>query len=179
MNRRTKVLFLIVVVAGAAFLGDQLFSGIWWSPWQKAQADIRETDAALAKLKSTLQREEKVSREWDKVKKLLDKPRTPDVENHFLEHLGAICSKMGLEPSMQGVTVGRRGDFKEYLVDTKLKLTWGQYVDLLGELNDSRELLKPIRITLNSQYEKEDRLDVDLRLSTIEFDPVPVKAGMK
>lgn len=177
MNRRTRVLLLIVIAAGAAFLGDQLFRGVWWTPWKKALADIRDADFAIARLKSTLQREDKVTKEWDKVEKLLKKQRAPDVENHFVEHLGNICEKVGVENSMQGTSQARRGDFKEYVVDTKLKLSWGQYVDLLAELNNSKELLKPVRITLNSQYDKEDRIDVDLRLSTIEFDPVAPKAG--
>lgn len=179
MNRRTKILFVIVIVAGAGFVADQLFRSIWWNPWQKTKADIRDADLALAKLKVTLHREEKVAKDWDKVKKLLDRQRAPDVENHFVEHLGTICEKVGVENSMAGGPPGRRGDFKEYVVDTKLKLTWGQYVSLLEELNNSRELLKPVRMTLSSQYEKVDQIDVDLRLSTIEFDPVAPKAGTK
>ena len=179
MNRRTKVLLLVVVVAGAGFIVDQLFRSLWWNPWQKTQAEIRDADGALSKLKRTLLREEKAAKEWDKVKKLLDRRQGPDVENHFVQHLGTICDKVGVENSMSGGPAGRRGDFKEYIVDTKLKLTWAQYVDFLGELHNSRELLKPIRITLTSMYEKEDRMDADLRLSTIEFDRVPVKAGAK
>jgi hypothetical protein len=70
----------------------------------------------------------------------------------------------------------QQGDFKEYIFDTKFKLTWAQYVDLLVELHKSTEFLKPIRMTVASQYEKEDRLDVDLEVSTIEYSPAPVKA---
>jgi hypothetical protein len=179
VNRRTKVLAIVVIAVLAAFLGDRLFTSLWWAPWQETSAKIRETDASIAKLKFTLQKEDQVSRDWDKIKKVLDKQRTPDIENHFVSHLGAICDKLSLDNNMQGTSVVRRGDFKEYVVDTKLKLTWNQYVDLLGELNNSRELLKPIKITLNSQYDKEDRIDADLRLSTIEFERVVPKAGTK
>jgi hypothetical protein len=34
-------------------------------------------------------------------------------------------------------------------------------------------------MNVGSQYEKEDRLDVELKLSTIEYSPAPVKAGAK
>jgi hypothetical protein len=47
------------------------------------------------------------------------------------------------------------------------------------ELHNSKEFLKPLKMNVQSQYEKEDVLVVDLRLSTIEYAPVPVKAGAK
>jgi hypothetical protein len=179
MNRRTRVLVILVGVALGAFVLDSLFKSLWWEPWKKAGEDLREADLAIARLQTALKREDKVAKDWEKVKKLLDKPRVPDVENHFKEQLAAICAKAGVENNMASSTVGHQGDFKEYVVDTKLKLTWSQYVDVLGELYSSRELLKPIRITLNSKYDREDRIDADLKLSTIEFDPVLPKAGIK
>ncbi|HVR87776.1 MAG TPA: hypothetical protein VMU54_25840, partial [Planctomycetota bacterium] len=73
----------------------------------------------------------------------------------------------------------QQGDFKEYIFDTKFKLTWAQFVDLLVELNNSKEFMKVLRMNIASQYEKEDRLDLELKLSTIEHSPAPAKAGQK
>jgi hypothetical protein len=179
MNRRTKVLFGVVILAAGGFMLDRLFTSLWWEPWKKTGEEIQEAERQLAKVNRTLAGEKKAKEEWDAIHKHLIKPRSPDVQNHFLEHLASICDKVGVENNMQGAQLGKQGDFKEYIVDTKLKLTWGQYVDFLGELHKSTELLKPLRININSVYEKEERLDVDLRLSTIEFDPVPQKAGAK
>jgi len=36
-----------------------------------------------------------------------------------------------------------------------------------------------LRMNVGSQYEKEDRLDLELKVSTIEYSPAPVKAGVK
>jgi len=179
MNRRTRVLIILAGVALGGFVLDGLVKSLWWDPWKKAGEDIKEADLQFARLQTALRKEDKVTKDWEKVKKLLDKPRTPDIENHFKEALGAICDKVSVENNMVSSTVGRQGDFKEYVVDTKLKLTWAQYVAVFSELYGSKELLKPIRITLNSQYDKEDRIDVDLKLSTIEYDPVTPKAGTK
>ena len=52
-------------------------------------------------------------------------------------------------------------------------------MDLLAELQNSKEFLKPLRINISSQYEREDRLDLDLKLSTIEYSPAPLKAGIR
>jgi len=179
MDRRTKVLFGIVILAAGGFVADRIFTSLWWEPWKKTRDEIREVNQALFRANSTLTDEPKVQREWKKVRDLLNKPRKPDVQNNFLEHLGAITDKVGATFDFQGSQVQRQGDFKEYVVDFKLKLPWEKYVDLLGELHNSRELLKPIRININSQYEKEDRMDVDLRVSTIEYDPVAQKSGAK
>lgn len=179
MDRRAKVLSWIVLLAAAGFVADRLVASLWWEPWKTAREQIQDADRQLARLNGTLKGEEKAQKDWKKVRDLLAKQRTPDVQNHFVEHLAAICDKVGVENNMQQSPPGRQGDFKEYVVDTKLKLTWAQYLDLLVELHNSRELLKPIRINISSQYDKEDRMDVDLRVSTIEWDRVPQKTGVK
>lgn len=179
MDRRTKVLFGIVILAAGGFLADRVFTSLWWEPWKKTRDDIREVNQTLFRTNSILTDEPKAQKDWKKVRDLLDKPRKPDVQNNFLEHLGNISDKVGATFDFQGSQQQRQGDFKEYVVDFKLKLTWEKYVDLLGELHNSRELLKPIRINISSQYEKDDRMDVDVRVSTIEFDPVAQKTGTK
>lgn len=179
MDRRTKVLFGIVIAAAAAFVADKLFMSLWWEPWKQTSAAIGEADLALYRVNAKLAEEAEAQKNWKKVRDLLEKGRKPDVQNHFLGHLGAICDKQRLTFDHQGTQVARQGDFKEYVVDMKLKLSWEKYVDLLGELHNSKELLKPIRINISSQYEKDERMDVDLRVSTIEFDPPPKKTGAR
>jgi hypothetical protein len=96
-----------------------------------------------------------------------------------MEHVGEMCDRAGGTYDIQAVQPQqvKDSDFREYPVEMKFKLTWGQLVDLLAELHNSKEFLKPLRININSQYEREDRLDLDLKLSTIEHSPVPLKAG--
>jgi len=165
---------ILVGVAAGAFILDKLVTALWWEPWKQVTEQIRKADEDLARAKSTLKREVSAREGWKTIRSLLDQQRIPDVQTHFGEHLTEMCERVDpsveLEYNPQAVQVG---DFKEYLYEAKSKLTWEQFVDLLGELQSSKEFLKLKRVNINSQYEREDRLDIDLRLSTIEYAPVP------
>lgn len=171
MSGRTKILFGVVLLAGAAFLVDKIVTNFWWEAWKKTRDEIVDVDRQLAPVHRTLKDEDKIRKEWRRVRDLLDKPRMPDVQNHFVEHLRQICEKIGATFDFLGGQQGRQGDFKEYVIDFKLKLPWDKFVGLLEEFHNSREFLKPVRINIASKYDKEDQLDVDFRVSTIEFDP--------
>jgi hypothetical protein len=179
-DRRTKILALVTAIAAGAFVADKAFTFLWWEPWSKVNVEIQKTDLEVSKANATLAREALVRRDWNRVKARLDEPRTPDVHTHFLTHLGDVFEKTGVAFDVsENPQPSQQGDFKEYIFDTKFKLTWAQFVELLVELHNSKEFLKPLRMNIGSQYEKEDRLDLELRLSTIEYSPAPVKAGMK
>lgn len=178
MNRRTKLLALLVIAAVAAFVLDKLFVSLWWDPWKKLSEETHKTEQEVARANRIFSRQHAAEEGWKKIRTLLDKPRTPEVQTHFVSHLNDICSRVGVSLSATSNPVPQpQGDFKEYVYETKFKLTWAQFVDLLLELHNSKEFLKPIRINISSQYEKEDRLDLDLKVSTIEYAPVPVRAG--
>src|SRR6185295_3615305 len=171
------------IVAGAAlglFLLDKAVSALVTEPWSRITQDMAKTEAEIRKANTTLNQEESVRRDWVKVRNRLDEPRVPDVHTSFLTHLGDVFEKAGVAFDVsENPQPQQQGDFKEYIFDTKFKLTWAQYVDLLVELNNSREFVKILRMNIASQYEKEDRLDLELRVSTIEYSPAPVKAGQK
>lgn len=176
MNRRTKVLFAAVLLAGLGFVLDKLLLSPWLEKWGRLSADIQKTEESIARARNTLAREKAVRDGWGKVRALVAKERMPDVQNHFTAHLGDLGEKAGVNFDIQTTPrFQQQGDFKEYVYDTKLKLTWEQLVRLLVELHNSKEFLKPIRLSVASQYEREDRLDLDLRVSTIEYAPVPSK----
>ena len=178
-NRRTRILILVTSVMAGAFILDAMAVSLWWTPWKKAGEENAAADLELRRANTILAREETQRRDWARIKTLLDKPRSPDVNTHFVTYLGEVCDKVGVNFDIQEGQPQQAGDFREYVYQTKFKLTWGQFVDLLAEIHASRELLKPLRIALASQYEKEDRLDLDLKVSTIEYSPVPQKAGSK
>jgi len=181
MDKRKRVLVILVLAATVAFVLDKAVSALVIDPLKKINEDLAKTEADIKRANTALNSQETVSKNWNKIRDRLDQPRIPDVHTHFMTHLGDLFEKVGVtaldvsgNPQPQ-----QQGDFKEYIFDTKFKLTWAQFVDLLVELNNSREFLKPIRMNIGSQYEKEDRLDVELKLSTIEYSPAPVKAGGK
>jgi hypothetical protein len=179
-DRRTRVLVGLTLAVAGLFVLDKAGSAFWWTPWVELSQKISRTEIEIGRAKGTLAREQAIRANWSKILELLDKPRAPDVPTHFVTHLGEICDKVGVTFDMQNTPQPRQqGDFKEYVYETRFKLSWGQFIDLLGNLHDSREFLKPLRVSVASQYEKEDRLDLDLKVSTIEYAPAPSKAGVK
>jgi len=178
-NQRTKVLALVAAGALSLFLLDKVVSALVIDPWTKINQDLAKTDSEIRRANTALNSEDTVQREWTRVRNRLDEPRMPDVHTSFLTHLGDLFEKVGVAFDVsENPQPQQQGDFKEYIFDTKFKLTWGQFVDLL-ELNNSKEFMKVLRMNVASQYEKEDRLDLELKLSTIEYSPAPVKAGQK
>jgi hypothetical protein len=179
-DKRTKLLAIVALSALSLFLLDKLVSALVVDPWAKINQDLVKTENEIRKANATLNNETTVRRDWNKIRDHLDEPRTPDVHTSFLTHLGDLFEKAGVAFDVsENPQPQRQGDFKEYIFDTKFKLTWAQFVDLLVELHNSKEFLKPLRISVGSQYEKEDRLDLELRVSTIEYSPAPVKEGPK
>ena len=179
-DKRTQILAIVALSALGLFLLDKAVSALVTEPWTRISQDLVKTEAEIRKAGATLNNQEAVARDWAKVRDRLDLPRTPDVHTHFLTHLGDLFEKFGVAFDVsENPQPQQQGDFKEYIFDTKFKLTWAQFVDLLVELHNSREFVKPLRMSVGSQYEKEDRLDLELKLSTIEYFPAPVKAGEK
>ncbi len=180
MDKRTKLLAIVAATALGLFLLDKAVSALVIDPWTKINQDLVKTEAEIRKANTTLNTQDLVARDWAKVRDRLDEPRTPDVHTHFLTHLGDLFEKAGVAFDVsENPQPQQQGDFKEYIFDTKFKLTWAQFVDLLVELHNSKEFLKVKRINIASQYEKEDRLDLELKVSTIEYSPAPVKAGQR
>jgi len=180
MDKRTRVLAILTVAVALAFVLDKAVNALVLDPLQKIRDDLNATETQIKKANSALNNRDAATRSWTKIRDRLDQPRLPDVHTNFMAHLNEIFDKAGVVSDISGSPQPvQQGDFKEYVFDLKFKLTWPQLVDVLVELHNSREFLKPLRLNIGSQYEKEDRLDVELRLSTIEYSPAPVKAGAK
>jgi hypothetical protein len=180
MNRRTRLLAIATIVVAGAFVLDKAVNAFVLDPLSKINQDLAKTEGEIKRANATLNSQETVRRNWNKIQDRLELPRPPDVHTHFVTHLDDVFDKVNVPKDLsENPQPQQQGDFKEYIFDTKFKLTWAQFVDLLVELHNSREFLKPLRMNIGSQYEKEDRLDVELKLSTIEYSPAPVKAGSK
>lgn len=179
MNRRTRIL---AVAAGAVllvFLGDMAYASLWAAPWAKVNKEIRDAELELARATAVVSREAGVQEDWKKIRGLLAK-RPANVGNHLVGHLESMFDRVGVKADISSTSLPQQqGDFREYVFETRFKLPWGSFVDLLAELHNSREFLKLLRLNVASQYEREDRLDVDLKVSTIEYAPVPQKPGAK
>lgn len=177
MDKRRRILIVVTAVAAAAFLLDKAVSALVFEPLQKINQDMAKTEAEIKKANTVLNTEEAVKRAWTKIRDRLDEPRPPDIHTNFLAHLGDHFEKVGVAYDVNEIAQPAvQGDFKEYIFDTRFKLTWPQFIDLLVELHNSKEFLKVSKVVIQSQYEKEDHMVVDLRVSTIEYSP---KGGIK
>lgn len=175
-EKRTRVLLGVTVSMVGLLLLDKGVSAFITDPWNQITKDIGKTNADIQKAELILNSKDRVRHDWNKVKDRLDEPVAPDVHTHFLSHLGDLFQKVGVAFDIsESPQHQQQGDFKEYIFDTKFKLTWPQLVDLLVELHNSKEFLRPLRVSVMSYYEKEDRLDVDLKVSTIEYSPAPAR----
>lgn len=180
MDKRRKILVLGTIAVACAFVLDKAVGALVLEPLNKITLEMTKTDAEIKKANTVLNTEESVKRNWNRIRERLDEPRPPDIHTNFIAHLGDHFEKVGVAYDVtENPQPQQQGDFKEYIFDTKFKLTWPQFVDLLVELHNSKEFLKLLRMSVGSQYEKEDRLDLELRVSTIEYLPAPVKAGAK
>ena len=178
-EQRTRILLLAAAVLVGAFLLEKTVDAFWFQPRAKLKDEIQKANQDLDRARAVMRREKDVGSSWKLVEDRLSK-RPADVPNHFVSHLGAICSRVGVGLDLSSAPQSvQQGDFREYVFETRFKLTWGQFVDLLAELHNSREFLKPLRISIGSQYEREERLDLDLKVSTIEYAPVQPKTGTK
>ena len=177
MDKRKRILIIGTIVAVCAFVLDKAVSALVFDPLQKISQDMTKTEAEIKKANTVLNTEETAKRNWTKIRDRLDEPRPPDIHTNFIAHLGDHFEKIAVAYDVNEIAQpAPQGDFKEYIFDTKFKLTWQQFVELLVELHNSKEFLKVLRIGIQSQYEKEDHMVVDLRVSTIEYSPAPEKA---
>ncbi|MBI3856183.1 MAG: hypothetical protein HY293_10890 [Planctomycetes bacterium] len=180
MDKRTRILAIGALVAVCAFVLDKAVGALVIDPLNKINLDLAKADAEIRKANTTLNTEETVRKNWNRIQDRLAEPRPPDVHTNFMSHLSDHFEKINVQFDMQeNQQPQQQGDFKEYIFDTKFKLTWPQFVDLLVELHNSKEFLKPLRMNISSLYEKEDLLALELKVSTIEYSPAPVKAGLK
>ena len=177
-DRRTRTLGILAAAALGLLLVDRGYAAFWAEPSKKLDEELERARLDLDRARTIVAREDAVKEEWRRLRDRLEK-RPSDVPNHFVSHLGTIAARVGGRLDITSSPPVQQGDFREYPFEMRFKLTWGQFVDLLAELHDSREFLKPLRVHVSSQYEREDRLDLDLRVSTIELAPAPAKAGGK
>lgn len=179
MDKRTRILAGVAVAAALIFVVDGVAGAIWFDPSADLSKKLQVVDAELEQAHVILARGDQIKKEWEEIRRWLDRPRLPDVPSHFHSHLDGLCGGAGLNPDIQASPPRQRDDFKEYAYEVRAELKWSQLVDLLWELHESREFLKPVRLGIDSRYDKEEKLALSLRVSTIAWAPEPKKKRRK
>lgn len=173
MNR-TWVLPVVVGVVGAT-----LFTVVYLVPralaFAKIEKDMDKIRPSLQQARKTVQAKQAVEQEWNEVSSHLPYNKESETLNGFLIGLNVLQEVVDLKAwSTQpdrAQRVGDKSEFTEYAVDTTFQTSWESFVRLMLELHNWEGPLRVQRLTVTSRYEKENRLDVHMRVSTIELAP--------
>lgn len=170
---RQKLMVWGVAALAAAFFVDRFYFTPWYDEMKKLRTDLEGVGRQLAVARATVATAPAVKAEWKVLNDRLARAKESDTLNEFVIGLGKLCADAGVsnlstKPGREQ-KVGERGEFIEYAVETNFQATWEPFVRLLYKIACEKEFLKVQRLVITSKYEKEDRLDVELRASTIEL----------
>ena len=178
-DKRTRILLYVILGGLGLVMFDRVLWKPWWEQWNQLGVQLNRVEQDLESANLTFRRGRRVEEDWKRVEARLKKTRDPDVQTHFISHLGQMWARARVGFDINAGPQPQHGDFREYIYQTKFKLKWEQLVRLLVELHNSEEFLRPMRISIVSRYDREPLLDVDLRVSTIEYVPVNSRNGSK
>jgi hypothetical protein len=98
-----------------------------------------------------------------------------------MSSLNALSGTAGLQNLStkpgQERKIGEKREFAEYSVETSFQAGWESFVRLLLEIRNAKEFVKVQRLAATSKYEKEGRLDIELRVSTIGLAASPASSA--
>ncbi len=180
MNPREKKI-LAATLALAGLVGLYYF---WWRPWSSERERIHAERGEL--LKQVAERNTKIAgkavieKRWSVMDAALKKAaRDEDTALSLmaaliqLEEAHNINGSLTVAPSQDIAVAAPKGSkdkpqlFHEVVVETKFESSWDRLCDLLAGISERDELLRTRRITVRAD-EKNAKLDVELRVTTIE-----------
>jgi len=182
MNEREKKIAAVTIALAA--LGVLYY--FWYLPWSAKRVKILE---ARTSLRLQLQRsmteiaaKPQVERVWKGMDAALKKQDSlDDTSLNLISTMITLTEKAGINLAVngqtsqdvsasaaaKGATKASAKTFREVILETKFDCKWEQLVDLLAAVSESDDLLRTRRISIRSD-EKNSRLDVELRVTTIE-----------
>ncbi|MBI2933087.1 MAG: hypothetical protein HYY16_15695 [Planctomycetes bacterium] len=173
---RRRILAWSVAAIAAVWLIDRIFFTPWYEEMKRLRGEIEKARQQRAIAQATIQTRKSSVDEWKVLHERLARVPGSEARNDFVSGLEALSGLAGLQN--WATKVGREqkiGDFIEYSVEGSFYATWEAFVRLLLEIHNWKDFLKVQRLSVTSKYEKENRLEVDLRVSTIE--PAPARGA--
>jgi hypothetical protein len=172
MADRQKLLAWGVMALAGVWLTDQLYVSPWLAERRKLTTDIKATRDLVTAAEATLAHKAGVMARWKAIDERLGRARESDARNEFVAGMRVMAELVGLRDWQwkegRETKTGARGEFTEYAIVTNFKAGWEPFVRLLWELRTWKDFVRVQHLAVTSKYERENRLDVELRLSTIE-----------
>jgi hypothetical protein len=165
-ERTLGIATLAVVVAAGVY-------AFWLSPFlgnaDAIAAKRRELGQQKERYEAKLRQRPQKEKEWKALEASL-RQQGDDPSLNVISAMIDMTQKLDVNLSVSGQSQQKISDFREWAVETRVEAEHGKLVDLLSAIQESKDLLRVRRITVRSQYENEktQRLDVDLRVSTVE-----------
>ncbi len=168
---RQKLLVWIVLSAVGLWLFDQIYFGPWSDEMRKLGDETAKMRTQVEMARRTVAARREAAADWKAVEDRIGKGRESDaVVNEFVAGLQNLSGVVGLQNWSTKVGRGQKtGDFAEHAVETSFQAGWEAFVRLLWDLRGWKDFIRVQRFVITSKYEKENRLDVEMRVSTIEL----------
>ncbi len=158
----------------AVWAVDSFYLSPWLADMKKLGDDLNIMRSKVKVARVVVSQNTAVMAEWNAVRGKLARGNDADTLQDFLTGIQLMSGHIGLsnwssKPGREQ-KIGEKGnEFVEYAVETSFQASWKQFVDLLKELKGWKDFVKVQRLAITSKYEKDNRLDVEMRVSTIEL----------
>jgi hypothetical protein len=181
MDKRQKILAAVVVVVLAGFVLDRFVYGPWSTAMEESRKDVQRLKSEWSTAKEKASKEPEVAAEWKELKERLATVKSEEASNQlatFVEELirkhSLVKSAVSPEPA---VPLAGSAAFRDHLMTLTFQCPWEGFVRLLLDLYTADEFVRVQRLNVQSHYlaEKENYLDVTLRLSTVSANPTGVR----
>jgi hypothetical protein len=163
-----------MTVAGLWLL-DQTILTPWFEEWDRVSVEIIEKRDALESAEHLLKREVEAARDWRIIENQLTAEDRAATTDTLLVHMENLEQRAGVTMDITSDREVDRGDFSEINLEISLQTDISGLRNLLVELYNSEEFLRMSRLNVSAQpfdKKRKGRLDVGLRVSTIEYHPI-------
>ncbi|MHC4606610.1 MAG: hypothetical protein ACYTAF_06700 [Planctomycetota bacterium] len=174
MSKRERLVVIVTLCAAAAFLFNQFWLKPWERTWDQVSAELAEKRDSLGEKERMLAWEADVAADWARLKNALASEKRRDAAQVLLTHLNELERKAKVTMNFHRGREDEIGDFVEHSVEISLKTDINGLRNLLVEFENSKEFIKVSRVKVNANpfdRGRKDRLDVDLKISTIQYKP--------
>jgi hypothetical protein len=181
MDKRTRILLFAAIGVAGLFLVYNVFYKPWNEKRKKLEADLIGAQRSLSVAKAYLGRRVQIEDGWEKVESELRAERKALTQGLDL-YISDLVDKTIQDSSRRAYTrtplpPDREGDFVEHLVEVKgVKFKIDEFTKFLVALNNDKDFLRIRRLAISTKYDtQDDVISVELKASTLEYDPIARK----
>ena len=177
MDTRRKVLAGVVLLLLGGFIFENFVREPWSRAMKDAEDDKRMVQRNLSVAKEKARQEPEISKEWKSLKDRLGAVKSEEASNRLATFVDQLIRKHDLKKSSLSpeapAPVSGNPRFREHPLAFSFQCSWESFVKLLVDLYSAEDFARIQRLSIQSHYltEKENYLDISMRLSTVSAVP--------